>query len=218
MNVTWEVMPGQSLDSDKPKNTVSNETLEGDSIFSQTLETDPVEKEALEDENIQNSTSYLNREPALAERNNLDTDRDLNNSTSMDKEAGADIDSVSGIKETLDENKDSDVNPEFGEGTAPNIAKTSYTLKTGKPLSIDVDLGSGSAAATKIVSVRWKDTDDELLGTEGEADAVRYKEGQLLLGEGWVNECLSDLSMQPAVLVVVFNDVGKTEEEIVLNR
>lgn len=213
VNVTWEVMPGQSLDSDKPKNTVSNETLEGDSIFSQTLETDPVEKEALEDENIQNSTSYLNREPALAERNNLDTDRDLNNSTSMDKEAGADIDSVSGIKETLDENKDSDVNPEFGEGTAPNIAKTSYTLKTGKPLSIDVDLGSGSAAATKIVSVRWKDTDDELLGTEGEADAVRYKEGQLLLGEGWVNECLSDLSMQPAVLVVVFNDVGKTEED-----
>ena len=33
-----------------------------------------------------------------------------------------------------------------------------------------------------------------------------------------MNECLSDLSMQPAVLVVVFNDVGKTEEEIVLNR
>ena len=44
--------------------------------------------------------------------------------------------------------------------------KMVYTLKTGKPLSIDVDLGSGSAAATKIVSVRWKDTDDELLGTE----------------------------------------------------
>ncbi len=75
---------------------------------------------------------------------------------------------------------------ELGEDRMPDLVKNSYTLKAGKPASIDVDLGSGSSAATKVISVRWKGTDKELLGMENDMEAVRYKEEKLLLSEEWV--------------------------------
>lgn len=218
VNVAWEVRPGQSLDPGELKNTVQNETLKQDLIFSQTMETVPVEKEAQKDENIQDTVLHLNKEDTLREKNNSDKDMDLNSDTALDKEVGLDINSVSGIDNILDENRASDVNTESEECAAPNIVKTSYTLEAGKPLSIDVDLGSGSAVATKVVSVRWKEADDELLGTEDEADTVRYKEGKLLFSEDWVNECLIDISKEPAILVVTFDDAEETEKEIELNR
>ena len=217
VNVTWEVTPSQSIDSGEPKNSVQKEASERDLVFNQSLEIDPFEKKAQEEEKVQNSTPFLNKEATPSEKNNPDPDMELNSDTALDKDAGLDIDSVSDTSNSLDENMDSDTNTESEADIAPKIEEISYTLKPGKPISIDVNLGSGSKAATKIVSVKWKETDNELLEAENETAAVRYEEGKLVFSENWVNECLADVSGQPAVLVVAFDDAEKTEKEIVLN-
>lgn len=202
VNVTWEVTPGQSQDSpeskepaqEEPKDSVQEEAPEPkDSVQEEVPEQNPIFSQTLE-------TVPVEKE-GQKDENIQERTLHLNGEGAPAEKNDVDAENV-----------------ESGEDKAPNIAKTSYTLKAGKPLSIDVDLGSGSAAATKVASVRWKETDNELLGTEDETDAVRYEEGKLLFSKAWVDECLADAGKRSAVLVVAFDDAKETQKEVVLKH
>lgn len=148
-----------------------------------------------------------------------------------DKKKTSEEKEVSDSKKELEEKavSDSNKNPEEkadasdGENEqtasvpsqAPSIAATSYTLTAKKPISIDVDLGSGDAKASKILSVFWKEADQELLN---ESDLASYKDGKITLSADCVDECLSEENTLPATLIVTFDDVDSTEIEIILEK
>lgn len=216
VNVIWKVTPGQNLDSGENNNAVQNADSESSPVFSQILKTVPVEK-AEEEDIVQNNIPFVDGDDALACQNHPDTEAVLNSDPAWDKDTDLEADGIADRKNVSEERIPSDTNVESREDRAPDILKDSYTLSPEKPVSIDIDLGSGSRAATKVISVRWKETDKELLEMENDTEAVRYKEGKLLFSEAWVNQYLADKEEQPAVLVVTFDDTGKTEKEIVLN-
>lgn len=216
VNVIWKVTPGQNLDSGENNNASQNADSESSPAFSQILKTIPVEK-AEEADIVQDNIPFVYDDDALAGQNHQDTDAVLNSDPVWDKDTDLEADGIADRKNVSEERIPSDTNVGSGEDRAPDILKDSYTLKPEKSVSIDVDLGSGSRAATKVISVRWKETDKELLEMENDTEAVRYKEGKLLFSEAWVNQYLVDKEKQPAVLVVTFDDTGKTEKEIVLN-
>ncbi len=218
VNVTWNVTSAQGLDFGEENNVDQNADSESSPVLSEIQKTAPMENMKEEDTGG-NSSPLLDRASAPSDKNHLDikdviSDRDavLENDVESDSESTIDR------KKNSEGNLSSGENMELGEDRMPDLVKNSYTLKAGKPVSIDVDLGSGSSAATKVISVRWKGTDKELLGMENDMEAVRYKEEKLLLSEEWVNKCFADTVKLPAVLVVTFDDAGETEKEIVLNN
>ena len=101
------------------------------------------------------------------------------------------------------------------ESKAPSIAKNEYTVSAGNPVSVEVDLGSGDMAAAKVVSVKRKGTDEELLDV---SDEVTYKDRKIVFGREWVDKSLEDKESMPASLIVTFDDVNSTKAEIVLKK
>lgn len=115
-------------------------------------------------------------------------------------------------KETTSGGEENEVK---SEGKAPSVIESSYTLEDGKPVSVKVDLGVGDAAAKKVVSVRRKDSGEELLDV---SDSVQYKDGKVLFSAEWVDGCIADEASLPAVLIIGFDDTVKTEAEIALKK
>ncbi len=210
--VTWKVTPSQGLDSHKVNNLDHNIVSEQKPAFSQTLETNLIGDETKEGD------KKSSRQGGIMEESDSEIDEELKSDEIPDSSTTSDADSTSNGNKVQNEKKNSDISMESGKGKAPNIAKTSYTLKVGKPLSIEVDLGSGSAAATRVVSVRWKESHRDLLDTSEESDEVRYKDGKIVFSKNWINKCLAEESGKSTILTVVFDDIRTTEVEIVLNK
>lgn len=101
------------------------------------------------------------------------------------------------------------------ESKAPSIAKNEYTVSAGNPVSVEVDLGSSDMVAAKVVSVKRKGTDEELLDV---SDEVTYKDRKIVFGKEWVDKSLEDKESMPASLIVTFDDVNTTKVEIVLKK
>lgn len=205
VNVTWKVTPGQSIHSDAEKHTVSD-------VFRQTLETEPI-KSVIEDQdtNLSNTT-----DPAGVRA--FETIPETETGMASEKDIVSDVDIFSEKDKADVEKNISIISTDSEENTAPKILKTLYPLKSGKSLSIEVDLGKGESAATKVASVRWKKSDEELLGMSKDSDMVKYEKEKILFSKEWVDEYLAEPGEKSAVLVIIFDDAGATRAEVMLDR
>lgn len=208
VNVTWKVTPtpGQSIHSDEV-NPIDTK------VFSQTLKTVPIEQDASDEELFWNRDGEHEGETMPEKEGNP-------NSNSVSEKDGIPDSILSGdsgsVKHDMPVEKNtSDLKTDSEKSTAPDVDKTSYHLKAGKPVSIDVDLGSGDAAAEKVVSVKWKESDDELLISEN-TEWIRYEDRKIVFSKEWVEKYLADPDRKQEVLVVTFDDGEATKREITL--
>ena len=112
---------------------------------------------------------------------------------------------------------DSEYQPEWTEGTslsdvsadaAPSIATTTYTLTADTALNINVSLGGGALAATKITALKNG-------GTALPADAWSYANGVLTITAARVNSIVN--AGVSRTYAVVFDDEAKTTINITLD-
>lgn len=91
---------------------------------------------------------------------------------------------------------------------APSIATTSYSLTADTPVTINVDLGGGDLAATKVTAL--KNGSSSL-----PADSWTYADGVLTITAARVNTLVS--AGVSRTYTVVFDDTAKTTVDITLN-
>lgn len=92
--------------------------------------------------------------------------------------------------------------------SAPSIATTSYNLTADTPVEINVNLGGGALAATKVSALKN--------GTSSlPTDSWSYAEGVLTITAARVNTLVN--AGVSRTYTVVFNDTAKTTVDIILN-
>lgn len=136
------------------------------------------------------------------------------NPDQTDEKTQQDISEQTG-EEAQQDTLDKDEEKAQEKNRTPSIKKNEYTLSAGTPVSVEVDLGSGSTAAAQVVSVRRKDTGAELLNV---SDDVVYKDEKIQFSKEWVDKCLEDKDNMPGNLIVTFDDADLTEIGIALKR
>ncbi len=92
--------------------------------------------------------------------------------------------------------------------STPHIATTSYTLEADTPVNINVSLGAGDKAATKISAIMNG-------STALPSDSWTYSEGVLTITAARVNSLVN--ANVSKTYTVVFNDTAKTKINITLD-
>ncbi len=100
---------------------------------------------------------------------------------------------------------------------APSIATKTYTMTTGTPVVVTVDLGTGDYAATGIASITYKTSAD---GAETKLAADRYSfaDGKLTISKDYVTTLCGLANFTSRDFKVIFNDTAKTEVTITLKK
>lgn len=96
---------------------------------------------------------------------------------------------------------------------APSIPKTSYVMSTGNAVSVGIDLGAGSLAATGIKSITYK-------GTSGSVSTLPtsnyvFSDGTLKFRAAYISNILGE-GVQAQDYVVTFNDNAQSQKTIKL--
>lgn len=99
------------------------------------------------------------------------------------------------------------------EGDAPSIGTTSYIIQKDQPVSIDVDLGTGSLGASGIQSITFKNKAGVVKTVS--ADEYELNNGVLTLNASHINTCIYS-GVASRTYTVTFNDAAKTSVDVVL--
>lgn len=100
---------------------------------------------------------------------------------------------------------------------APSIAVAdkTHTVAADTAVNIPVNLGSGNKKATAVTSVKWKESNKEMLNVNNMAT---YADGTVTITAASVNYLLRSDSNFPATMVITFNDTESTPIEVTLNK
>lgn len=129
--------------------------------------------------------------------------------------------SITGVTATKYDEVDDDCTyglyKETPKNVAPSVAAAdkTKTLTAGTAVTIPVNLGSGTAKATEVTSVKWKEQNKELLNVGGMAT---YSNGVVTITQASVDYLLGTASYTPATMVIKFDDSAPTSVEVTLSK
>lgn len=99
------------------------------------------------------------------------------------------------------------------DNVAPSIGKTSYSMSTGQPNIIDVDLGSGNLAASDITSITYKGPSDTFAILD--AGNYTFANDTLTLNAQYITD-LIESGVKSRNHTVTFNDTASTHANVTL--
>lgn len=101
---------------------------------------------------------------------------------------------------------------------APSIDSEhlSKTVAADTPITIPVNLGTGSKKATAVTSVNWKESSNkEMLNV---SNMATYADGVVTITTTSINYLLRNDNNFPATIVIVFDDTAHTSIEVTLTK
>ena len=101
----------------------------------------------------------------------------------------------------------------LGTAAAPSIAKTTYTMATGKDVVVNVDLGVGDLAATGISKITFENGTTTELATKN----YTFSNGVLTILSSYTDVLLNG-GITSRAFTITFNDAAKTQVTIMLAK